>query len=69
MMRFMRASEMTMPSTTGKAPPERPVPAPRATKGTASRAQTPTIAATSAVEPGRTTSSGVARQPVSPSQS
>ena len=35
MIRFMRASEMTMPSATGKAPPERPVPAPRATKGTA----------------------------------
>ena len=29
----MRASEMTIPSATGSAPPESPVPAPRATNG------------------------------------
>ena len=68
-MRFIRASEMTIPSATGKAPPESPVPAPRATKGTRSRAQIRTTACTSSVEPGRTTSSGCERQPVSPSQS
>ena len=32
-MRFMRARLMTMPSSAGSAPPLRPVPAPRATKG------------------------------------
>ena len=32
--RFIRARPMTMPSATGTAPPERPVPAPRATNGT-----------------------------------
>ena len=51
-MRFIRASEITMPSATGSAPPESPVPAPRATKGTPSRAQMRTTACTSAVEPG-----------------
>ena len=34
-MRVSRASEMTIPSATGSAPPERPVPAPRATNGIA----------------------------------
>ena len=38
-MRFIRASEITIPSATGRAPPERPVPAPRATNGMPSRAQ------------------------------
>ena len=33
-MRFIRAREMTTPSATGSAPPESPVPAPRATNGT-----------------------------------
>ena len=69
MMRFMRASEMTIPSATGKAPPERPVPAPRATNGHGLARADADDRGTSAVEPGRTTSSGVARQPVSPSQS
>ena len=49
----MRASEMTIPSATGSAPPERPVPAPRATNGTPSRAQSRTTACTSSVEPGQ----------------
>ncbi len=65
----MRASERTIPSATGSAPPDNPVPAPRATKGTPSRAQMRTTPCTSAVDPGSTTSSGIARQPVSPSQS
>ena len=34
-MRVSRASETTIPSATGSAPPERPVPAPRATNGIA----------------------------------
>ena len=38
-MRFIRASEMTIPSATGSAPPESPVPAPRATNGMPSRLQ------------------------------
>ena len=67
-MRFIRASEITIPSATGRAPPERPVPAPRATNGSPSRAQMRTTPCTSSVEPGSATSSGIARQPVSPSQ-
>ena len=38
-----------MPSATGSAPPDRPVPAPRATNAIRSRAQTRTTAATSSV--------------------
>ena len=58
-IRFIRASEITIPSATGKAPPESPVPAPRATNGMPSRAQIRTTPCTSAVDAGRTTSSGM----------
>ena len=65
----IRASPMTIPSATGSAPPDRPVPAPRATNGIRSRAQTRTTAATSSVLAGSTTSAGTTRKPVSPSHS
>ena len=63
------ASQTTTPPAIGVAPPESPVPAPRATNGTLSRVHAPTTAWTSSVEPGRTTSSGTARCPVRPSHS
>ena len=44
----MRASEMTIPSATGSAPPESPVPAPRATNGMPASLQMRTTACTSA---------------------
>ena len=68
-MRFIRASEITTPSATGSAPPDRPVPAPRATNGTPCSWQSRTTAATCSAVSGRTTSSGIARQPVSASHS
>ena len=49
----MRASEMTIPSATGSAPPESPVPAPRATNGIAASLQMRTTACTSAVVAGQ----------------
>ena len=58
-----------MPSATGSAPPDRPVPAPRATNGMCSRAQTATTADTSSVLTGSTTSAGMTRYPVRPSHS
>ncbi len=58
-----------MPSATGMAPPERPVPAPRATNGAPCRPQISTAADTSAAVRGSTTASGTARHPVSPSHS
>ena len=65
----MRARPMTMPSATGTAPPERPVPAPRATNGAPWVRHTRTAACTSSVVRGRTTASGTARWPVRPSHS
>ena len=65
----MRASEITIPSATGSAPPERPVPAPRATNGIPCSSHEPTAACTSAVDPASTTSAGTTRWPVSPSHS
>jgi hypothetical protein len=60
---------MTMPSATGTAPPESPVPAPRATKGIPRAAQTRTAAATCRVDVGSTTACGTARCVPSPSVS
>ena len=57
----MRASPITMPSATGTAPPERPVPAPRATNGTPCASQARTAATTCSVVAGSTTASGTAR--------
>jgi len=51
---------MTTPPSTGIAPPDRPVPAPRGTSGTACSAQKRASFATSAVSLGSTTASGVA---------
>ena len=59
-MRDIRANEITTPPSTGMAPPERPVPAPRGTSGTPCSAQKRASFATSAVSFGRTTASGVA---------
>src|ERR1700676_1489454 len=61
-MRFMRDRLMTMPFSTGSAPPLRPVPEPRATKGMRSRWQRRRMARTSAVEEGRRTAWGMARK-------
>ena len=52
-MRFSRDSAMTMPPATGRAPPESPVPWPRATNGTALRGQSRTTAWTSAADDGQ----------------
>src|SRR6266511_1172618 len=68
-MRINRASEMTIPSATGSAPPERPVPAPRATNGIRSALQSRTTACTSSTLPGSATSAGTTRWPVRPSHS
>ena len=68
-MRFIRASETTIPSATGSAPPERPVPAPRATNGIRSSLQIRTTACTSSTLPGSATSAGTTRAPVRPSHS
>ena len=54
----MRASETTAQPGTGRAPPERPVPAPRGTSGTLASRAILTTSTTSAVEPGRTTRAG-----------
>src|SRR5262245_61556356 len=62
-------SEMTMPPSAGKQPPESPVPAPRATNGIPSRLARPTMAATCAVSRGNTTKSASARNRVRPSDS
>ena len=51
------------------APPDSPVPAPRARNGTPCAAQAFTIAATSAVVSGKATASGSARSRVWPSHS
>ena len=65
----MRASEITTPSATGSAPPERPVPAPRATNGIPCSLQARTTAWTCSVDSTRQTAAGTTRRPVSPSHS
>jgi hypothetical protein len=65
----MRVSEITIPSATGVAPPDRPDPAPRATQGTPARWQARTTAWTSSVDPGSTTADGVTAYCRSPSDS
>ena len=59
-MRAMRANDTTTPPSTGIAPPDSPVPAPRGTIGTWCSWQKRASAATSPVSLGRTTASGVA---------
>jgi hypothetical protein len=65
----MRLSEITIPSATGVAPPDRPEPAPRATHGTPARWHARRTAWTSSVEPGSTTAFGVTAYCSSPSDS
>ena len=50
-----------MPSATGTAPPERPVPAPRATNGTPCFSHARTVAITCSLVAGSATASGTAR--------
>ena len=59
--RFIPAREITTPPSIGVAPPERPVPAPRAVNGTPAAAQARTTRATSAVERGSATAWGALR--------
>ena len=65
----MRIIEMTSPPSAGRHPPERPVPAPRATNGRPSRPASLTTAATCSAEVGKTTKSASARKSVRPSDS
>ena len=65
----IRDITISTPSRCGSAPPDRPVPLPRATNGTPAPAHSATTAATSAAEPGSTTSAGTHRCEVSPSHS
>ncbi len=59
-IRDIRANETTTPPSTGMAPPERPVPAPRGTIGTPCCEQNRASFDTSAVSLGSTTASGEA---------
>ena len=68
-MARIRDITTSTPLSCGSAPPDRPVPLPRATNGTPARAHSATTAATSAAEPGSTTNAGTHRCEVSPSHS
>jgi hypothetical protein len=68
-MRRSRDSAITTPSSTGRAPPERPEPEPRATHGTPAAWQAATIAITSDALAGSTTARGIAAYCVRPSDS
>ena len=57
----MREVTISTPSVRGSAPPDSPVPEPRAMYGTFSAAQARTIAAICSAVSGRTTTPGVAR--------
>ena len=65
----MRERPTTTEPGVGRAPPERPVPAPRGTMGRPAAAAIRTTRATSSVEAGSTTSAGRVRPCVSPSHS
>ena len=69
--RTRRIRDMTIstPSECGTAPPDRPVPLPRATNGTPCSAHARTTPATSSAVLGSTTRAGVVRCEVSPSHS
>ena len=58
-----------MPPSAGRQPPDSPVPAPRATKGSPSRLAILTMAATCSAVVGNTTKSASARNSVNPSDS
>ncbi len=68
-IRLNFAIDNVTPRRCGSAPPDRPVPAPRATTGTPFAWQIRRTAATCSSESGSTTSSGVARYAVRPSHS
>ena len=68
-MRRIRDMTISTPSACGTAPPDRPVPLPRATKITPAEAHARTTAATCSAVDGSTTRAGVARCDVSPSHS
>ena len=68
-IRRIRESEMTTEPSTGRAPPERPVPAPRGTIGIPASRATPTTPTTSSVDAGSTTITGRVRPCVRPSAS
>ena len=66
-MRRSRESTTSTPSSSGSAPPDRPLPEPRATHGTPASWQARTTAATSSPVPGSTAARGhgrVLQQPV-----
>lgn len=60
-MRRIRAVTMSTPSGCGSAPPESPVPDPRATNGTPAAAHARTTPATCCAVCGSTTTAGTAR--------
>ena len=68
---ILRIRDITMstPSTGASAPPDRPVPDPRATNGTPAAAHARTTPATCSAVSGSTTRPGMLRWEVSPSHS
>ena len=68
-MRRSRESTTSTPSSSGSAPPDRPLPEPRATHGTPASWQARTTAATSSPVPGSTAARGTVAYCSSPSDS
>src|SRR3954452_7128134 len=68
-IRRMRETTISTPSSTGRAPPDRPEPAPRATHGTPASWHARTTRWTCSAESGRTTAPGVTAYCSSPSDS
>ena len=66
-IRFMRSKASKMPSATGTAAPERPVPLPRATTGTLCSLASRRTSDTSSVDPGSTRARGTTGTVVSAS--
>ena len=66
-IRRIFASTTSTPSATGSAPPDNPVPAPRATYGTPAATHARTTPATSSAVRGSTATPGTTRCPVNPS--
>ena len=65
----IRDITISTPSSRGSAPPDSPVPLPRATNGTPAAAHVATTEATSEAAPGSTASAGTDRCEVRPSHS
>ena len=68
-MRPQRESTTSTPSSSGRPPPDRPLPEPRATHGTPAAWQARTTAATSSPVPGSTAARGTVAYCSSPSDS